>query len=90
MINIEPYQNRLKLCYEWICHKIDGTLPLIGDKEKQPFYIDIGAIPKVSWEEAVRIYEQTGVLFWNANVPNNMHPASFEEYCEFNIKIKNN
>lgn len=64
-------------------HKIDGTLPLTGNKGTELFMIDIGAIPKVSWEKAIEIYDQTGVLFWNSDVPNNMHPVSFEEYCEY-------
>lgn len=86
MIDISPYQERLLLCKEWLHLKIDGTLPLIGGAENEKVFIDIECVPKVSWEEAIRLYDQTGILFWNPNVPNNMHPASFDEYCMLRIK----
>jgi hypothetical protein len=88
MIDITPYQERLQLCKEWLHLKIDGILPLIGDAGNEKLFIDIGCIPKVSWDEAIRLYEQTGNMFWNSNVPNNMHPASFEEYCNYKLTNK--
>lgn len=89
MIDISLYQRRLELAKQYIGHKIDGTLPLIGGNKTEPFVIDIGCIPQVAWEEAIKIYDQTGLLFWNSNVPNDVRQVTFEEYCEhFNLIIK--
>lgn len=85
MIDISLYQRKLELAKEWLFHKIDGTLPMIGYNETMSFVIDVGCIPKISWDEAISIYEQTGVLFLNAKVPNSTHPATFEEYCEYSL-----
>jgi len=81
MINIALYQHRLELANEWMCHNIDGTLPLIGVLDRK-ILINIDAVPKISWEDIVRIYDQTGIMFHDPNPSHNMHPVSFEEYCE--------
>jgi hypothetical protein len=94
LIDVIPYQRKLELANEWVCHKIDGTLPLIGASGRGIF-IDMDAIPKnkMSWDEIVRIYDQTGVMFFDSNPDRmNMHPVSFEEYCEhyelFSVNLK--
>lgn len=85
MIDISSYQQRLELAKEWMFHKIDGTLPMIGNKGVVLFIVDIGYPPRVSWEEAMIAYEQCGVLYWNSNIPSDMRPVTIEEYCEYNL-----
>lgn len=87
MINIQPYLQRLELCKEWLFHKIDGTLPLKHDQSGTMVAINIGAVPKMSWDEVIRTWEQTGVMFYRDDPFENMRPVTFEEYCEFKIII---
>jgi len=83
MINVLLYLQRLKLAEEWVCHKIDGTLPLIdfSSSKEKAYQIDLSAMPMLSWDKVIDIYDQTGVMFWQQ--PINMRPVTFEEYCEF-------
>lgn len=82
MIDITEYQQKLEWCYEWMAHKIDGSLPWVSDRSTNEPLIDITVVPNVSHEDVIRIFEQTGVMFWSAR-RNDMHPASFEEYCKY-------
>lgn len=87
MIDISPYQYRLEMLKEWMANKIDGTLPFTFNKSND-FWIDISCVPEIAWQDAIRIYEQTGVLFYSKKPDHGgMRPVEFHEYLEM-IKIK--
>lgn len=82
MIDISPYQERLQLRKEWLHLMIDGALPLASSRGGEGVFIDIGVVPKLSWDEVIRMYDQTGVLYWNSNASLDLRPVSFDEYCK--------
>lgn len=85
MIDVSLYLRRLEIAKEWMCHKIDGTLPMVTNKKIDPIVFDVinTAInaPELSFEKVMSLYNQTGVLFWRE--PVDMHYVSIEEYFEY-------
>lgn len=85
MINIDPYLQRLEWLKEWIVGIIDGDV--------FPVLMDISAIPiKTDIEEIMRIYRQTGVLFYRGFFECKSTPlfANFDEYCNYKQSLINN
>jgi hypothetical protein len=88
LIDVTPYQQRLELCKEWMYNKIDGILPLKHEQSGTMVAINIGVVPKMSWEEVLRLWGQTGIIVYRHDPFEKLRPVTFEEYCELKQLIK--
>lgn len=81
MINIQLYQQRLEWLKEWMDGKIFGTLP----ENMMHVAIEVECVPKLSIEQIMVIYNQTGTIFFTTTKPEMVttyRVMNFEEYCK--------
>lgn len=75
MIDITPYQQKLILLKEWLDKKMDGTLPAMVE-------FNIEAVMNYSMEDILRIYRQTGMVYYSRPVmTTKLSILTFEDYC---------
>jgi hypothetical protein len=60
MIDVSPYINKLEVLKEYMALRIDRP---------RMWLLDMGSLPWLSWEEVMRIYDQTGFYYYNSQPP---------------------
>lgn len=80
MIDVSEFEFKLTLLRQYMFAKIDGHVP---QKKHCSFLRDIGAVPELPWEEVIRIYNQTGILFYRED--DNLCDVTFDEYCTYKM-----
>lgn len=80
MINVTPYIDKLELLKEWLFYKIDDR--------RFSFQINFGAISHFTAEDLIRMYNETGVLFYRGDGHKEQPTVTmvpFEEFYKLRI-----